>query len=220
MRALFVAGAHTDVGKTFCACALIKAARARGLSVEALKPVVSGIDPTDWADSDPGRLLTALGRPLDPAALDAISPLRFAAPLSPPMAASLEGVRLEMARLVDICAQGLAASEADLLLVEGAGGVMSPMAEDGLCLDLMTALGLPTLLVGGSYLGAISHTLTALEVLRGRGVRVLAVVISESGDPDAPDFRQTVESVARFAGETPVLAAPRNDAQSWPALIL
>lgn len=220
MRALFVSGAHTDVGKTFCAAALIKAARARGLSVEALKPVVSGIDPTDWADSDPGRLLAALGRPLDQAALDAISPLRFAAPLSPPMAARLEGVRLEMSRLVDLCAQGLAASEADLVLVEGAGGVMSPMAEDGLCLDLMTALALPTLLVGGSYLGAISHTLTALEVLRGRSVAVVAVVISESGDPDAPDFRQTVESVARFAGDTPVLAAPRNDAQSWPALIL
>jgi len=87
MRALFIAGAHTDVGKTYAACALIAAARAQGLSVEAFKPAVSGIDPADWAESDPGRLLAALGRPLTPANLEAMSPLRFTAALSPPMAA-------------------------------------------------------------------------------------------------------------------------------------
>ena len=62
-RQIFVSGAHTDVGKTHVACALIRAARAEGLTVEALKPVVSGFSPADWADSDPGRLLAALGEP-------------------------------------------------------------------------------------------------------------------------------------------------------------
>ncbi|WP_374657461.1 dethiobiotin synthase [Phenylobacterium sp.] len=214
MRALFVSGAHTDVGKTWAACALLRAARAKGLSVAALKPAVSGIDPGDWSDSDPGRLLDAMGRELTDVALDEIAPLRFAAPLSPPMAARLEGVDLRISRLVAFCRAGLAASDADLMLVEGAGGVMSPMAEDGTCLDLMMALGLPAVLVGGSYLGAISHTLTALETLRARGVAVDAVIVSQSADPDAPDFIQTVESVARFAGEVRVVAAARGES-AW-----
>ncbi|WP_374579296.1 dethiobiotin synthase [Phenylobacterium sp.] len=216
MRALFVAGAHTDIGKTWAACALLRAARAKGLSVAALKPAVSGIDPADWSQSDPGRLLAAMGRELTDAALDEIAPLRFAAALSPPMAARLEGVDLKIARLVEFCRAGLAASHADLMLVEGAGGVMSPMAEDGTCLDLMAALAVPAVLVGGSYLGSISHTLTALETLRGRGLAVEAVIVSQSADPGAPDFAQTVESVARFAGDVRVVAAARDES-GWAA---
>lgn len=214
MRALFVAGAHTDVGKTYAACAILRAARARGMAVEALKPVVSGFDPAAWTDSDPGRLLAALGRPLTPEALEAISPLRFGAALAPPMAARLEGRRLRLAELVDICRAGLAPSGADLTLVEGVGGVMSPISEDATGLDLMTALGLPAVLVGGGYLGAISHTLTALETLRARNLPVLAVVVSQDADPGVPDFIQTVESVAAFAGDVPVLAAARGD-EAW-----
>jgi dethiobiotin synthetase len=216
MRALFVAGAHTDIGKTWAACALLRAARAKGLSVAALKPAVSGIDPADWSQSDPGRLLAAMGREPTEAALDEIAPLRFAAALSPPMAARLEGVNLKIARLVEFCQAGLAASHADLMLVEGAGGVMSPMAEDGTCLDLMVALAVPAVLVGGSYLGSISHTLTALETLRGRGLAVEAVIVSQSADPGAPDFAQTVESVARFAGDVRVVAAARDES-GWAA---
>ena len=220
MRRLFVAGAHTDVGKTFAACALLEAARAQGLTVEALKPAVSGFDPDDWADSDPGKLLAAMGRPLTLRALDAISPLRFRAALSPPMAARLEGKDLQLSDLTTFCRDGLAASAADMTLVEGAGGVMSPMAQDGTCLDLMLDLGLPTLLVGGSYLGSISHTLTAVETLKARGLPILAVLISQDASPDAPDFRETVASVAAFAGGLPVLAAPRGGPQSWPSLLL
>ncbi|WGU41219.1 MULTISPECIES: dethiobiotin synthase [unclassified Phenylobacterium] len=211
MRQLFVTGAHTDVGKTYVACAMLRAARAKGLSVAALKPAVSGIDEADWAQSDPGRLLAAMGRPLTLAELDAIAPLRFTAPLSPPMAARREGVDLRISTLTDFCRAGLAASAADLMLVEGAGGVMSPMAEDGTGLDLMATLGLPSVVVGGSYLGAISHTLTAIETLRARGLPIAAVVVSQSGEPDAPDFAQTVDSVAAFAGEVRIIAAARGE---------
>ena len=219
MRALFVSGAHTDVGKTYVACAMLRAARAKGLSVAALKPAVSGIDEADWAQSDPGRLLAAMGRPLTLAELDAIAPLRFTAPLSPPMAARREGVDLRISTLTDFCRAGLAASAADLMLVEGAGGVMSPMAEDGTGLDLMLALGLPSVVVGGSYLGSISHTLTAIETLRSRGLPIAAVVISQSGEPDAPDFAQTVASVAAFAGEVRIVAAARGD-EAWASALV
>ncbi len=218
-RRLFIAGAHTDVGKTYAACAILREARAGGRSVQALKPVVSGFDPDDWAASDPGRLLSALGRPLTMTELRAVSPLQFVAALSPPMAARLEGVDLRLEVLERFCREGLTASAADLTLVEGVGGVMSPIAEDATGLDLMIALGLPSVLVGGSYLGGVSHTLTAIETLRARGLAIEAVVVSQDGSPDAPDFEQTVESVARFAGGLRVIAARRGD-EAWARALL
>jgi dethiobiotin synthetase len=219
-RALFIAGAHTDIGKTYVACALIRATRAAGLTVAALKPVVSGFNPGDWGTSDPGRLLAALGRDLTPEALAEISPRQYAAPLAPPMAARLEGETLRLADLAEPARAWLARTGADLALVEGAGGVMSPLAEDGTNLDLMQALGLPSVLVGGGYLGTISHTLTALEVLRARGIPPLAIVVSASADPEAPDFAETAESIRAFAGGLAVIAAPRGGGETWAGELL
>ena len=88
MRALFVAGTGTDLGKTHVACALLRAARARGLGVDAFKPVVSGFDSDAPQTSDPARLVAALGRP---DAWAEVSPRRYRAPLAPHLAARLEG---------------------------------------------------------------------------------------------------------------------------------
>lgn len=216
MRGFQIAGAHTDVGKTWAACALLRAARARGMSVSALKPVVSGFDGRDWADSDPGKLIAAMGQPLTPRRLEDVSPLRFPAPLSPPMAARREGRTVRLDDLLAICRPWLAATPAEFGILETAGGVMSPLAEDALCLDLMRETPLPVLLVGGSYLGGISHTLTALGALIGAGLAVQAVVVSESADPEAPDFDETVESLTQWSGGTPVLPARRGD-EAWAA---
>ncbi|MDP1875008.1 dethiobiotin synthase [Phenylobacterium sp.] len=219
MRALFIAGAHTDVGKTYVACALIAAARAQGLAVGAFKPAVSGMDPSDWGDSDPGRLLAALDRPLTAANLQAMSPLRFRAALSPPMAARLEGYDLRLETLVGLCQDALAAAGPELMLIEGAGGVMSPLSEDATNLDLMAALGLPVILVGGSYLGAISHTLTAASVVQARGLDLAAVILSQDADPSAPDFAETAKDVARFLPGALIISAPRNG-QDWARALI
>jgi len=210
MKALFVAGTGTDLGKTHVACALLRAARARGLRVDAFKPVVSGFDPEAPQTSDPARLAAALGRP---DALTEISPRRYRAPLAPNLAARLEGGALTMADLIADCRTWLASRDTDFALVEGAGGVMSPMTDDATNLDLMTALALPVLLVAGSYLGTASHLLTALEVLRARGLTVAGVVVSES--LDAPDLDQTVEMLRAFEHQTPIVVAPRDP--DWSA---
>jgi dethiobiotin synthetase len=214
---VFVAGAHTDVGKTWFSCALIRTAIRLGLSVSAFKPVVSGLDPNNHAGSDPGRLLAALGRSGDDIAT--ISPWRFAAPLAPPMAAALEGQTLPLAPMVEACRNALAAP-VDLALVEGVGGLMSPIADDGLGLDLMIALDPPSFLVTGSYLGAISHVLTAHAVMQARGLSVAAIVVSESGGADHPDFMATVGTIARFAADTPVLAMGRGSEDASEALAI
>ena len=210
MKALFVAGTGTDLGKTHVACALLRAARARGARVDAFKPVVSGFDPLAPEASDPARLAAAIGRP---DAWAEVSPRRYAAPLAPNLAAQMEGETLAIDDLVADSRTWLAARDVDLVLVEGAGGVMSPLTDDATNLDLMIALDLPVLLVTGSYLGTVSHVLTALEALRARAVDVAAIVVSES--LDAPDLNQTMEMLKRFERRAPIVVAPRETA--WNA---
>jgi dethiobiotin synthetase len=210
MKAVFIAGTGTDIGKTHVACALIRAVLARGLSADAFKPVVSGFDPADPQTSDPARLAQALG---EPDALARISPRRYRAPLAPNLAARLEGQALHLDDLVADCRQRLARPGRDLLVIEGAGGVMSPLTDQATNLDLMVALGLPVLLVAGSYLGTVSHVLTALEVIRTRGLSVAAIVMSES--LAAPDLVQTAQMLRGFEARTPLVLAPRD--ASWSA---
>ncbi|MDG2527433.1 dethiobiotin synthase [Caulobacter endophyticus] len=205
MSALFVAGTGTDIGKTHVACAVIRALKAKGVAVDAFKPVVSGFDPADPSASDPARLAQALG---DPSALPRISPRRYLAPLAPNLAARLEGDVLRIEDLAADCRAALAGDH-DLMLVEGAGGVMSPLTDEATNLDLIADLGLPVLLIAGSYLGTISHVLTALVALRARGASVAAIIMSES--LDAPDLVQTADALAAFERETPIFLAPRHE---------
>jgi dethiobiotin synthetase len=196
VTAIFVTGTGTDVGKTFVTAALIQHARATGRAVAAFKPVVSGFDPATAAASDPGVLLAALGRAVTIAEIDRISPWRFAVPLPPDLAAAREGRTLDFHALVEFSHK--AAEGRSLVLIEGVGGIMVPLDETHTVLDWMSALRVPLLLVAGSYLGTISHTLTALQVLAQRNLDVAAVVVSESTAPGAP-LAETVATITRFA---------------------
>ncbi len=96
---LCIAGTGTDIGKTEIACALIRALRAEGLGVDALKPVVSGFDA--MAGSDPARLIEALGRAPSQAELARVAPWRFAAPLAANMAARAEGRAIDYGAVLE-----------------------------------------------------------------------------------------------------------------------
>jgi dethiobiotin synthetase len=207
MSAVFVSATGTGVGKTFVTAGLIRHCRARGETVDAFKPVVSGFDPAALAASDPGVLLAALGRPLTLEEVQCISPWRFAAPLSPDMAAAREGRAIDFGGLVKLCSGALAARR-DRMFIEGIGGIMVPLDATHTVLDLITALRLPLILVAGSYVGTLSHTLTALQVLARRNIDVAAVVVSESENSAAP-LDETVATIARFSDSIDVIAIPR-----------
>jgi dethiobiotin synthetase len=216
-RVVFVAGAHTEIGKTHAACGLLRAAREVGWSADALKPVVSGFDALDWNESDPGRLLAAMGRDRSLPELDRLSPWRLAAPLAPPMAAKLESRALPIGPVIEFCRGRIETSPAELMVVEGVGGLMSPIADGATSLDLLEALDASSVLVGGAYLGAVSHTLTALEVMRARGRAPAALLISQDAASDAPDFAGTVSLAAAHAGPVPVIPIPRRGDPAWAA---
>ena len=163
MTAIFITATGTDVGKTYVAASLIGHFRQMGRIVEAIKPVVSGYDPAQSANSDPGMLLRALGLPATAESIERISPWRFRAALSPDLAAQREGRGIDVDNVIAFCRSAVEQRQ-DLLLIEGVGGVMVPLDGERTILDVMMALQLPLILVTGSYLGTISHTLTALDL--------------------------------------------------------
>lgn len=214
MGALFVTGAGTDIGKTYVTALLARQARAAGRVVRVLKPVVSGVPRLDdpaFSDSDTARLLTAAGLPVDAAHVEACSPWRFAAPLAPDRAAALEGRGLALADIVAWCRARMGEAAAETVLIEAAGGLMSPLTHDATGLDWLLALQCPAVLVAGSYLGAISHALTAIDVIRARGVPLRAVVVSES--PDSVGLDETIDALRRFGGGPAIVGLRRGETE-------
>jgi dethiobiotin synthetase len=212
MTAVFVTATGTDIGKTYLAAGLVRHFRNNGKKVEAIKPVMTGFDAARATESDAGILLSALSRPITAGTIARISPWRFAAPLSPDLAARREGRALDFDALVDYCRKAMREHEGTLL-IEGIGGIMVPLDAHHTVLDWMGALRLPLLLVAGSYLGSISHTLTCLDILRRRDLLVRALIINETLDTSVT-VGETIESIAHFAQGIPIIGLMRERAQA------
>ena len=178
MTSYFVAGTGTGIGKTFTTCALLHAAHEQGRATHGFKPLISGW--SESTESDTAQIKWAAASPLP---VEEISPWRFTAPLSPHRAAALEGKQIDMDAVVEWTNDQLflaLGNHEPLVLFEAVGGVMVPLTESKTTLDWMAAVGIPIILVTGSYLGSISHTLSAMEVLRARGLAIAALVMNES----------------------------------------
>jgi len=207
VTAIFVTATGTDIGKTFVTTGLIRHYRKAGRAVDAIKPVVSGFATESCQDSDSAVLLTALGRPVTIAEIERISPWRFKAPLSPDMAAKQEGCAIAFGDVVEFTRRAMAGRRG-VLLIEGIGGVMVPLDDRRTVLDWMSLLRIPIVLVTGSYVGTLSHTLTALEVVARRNLDIAAVVVSES-ETSAASLADTVATLAQFAGSVDIVGIPR-----------
>lgn len=207
MSAYFVTSTGTDIGKTFVTACLIRYLRQSNQPVSALKPIVSGYDSSVVETSDPAVLLSALGRQVTADEIAAIAPWRFRAPVAPDLAAAREGRAIDFEKLISFSRAAINAATGPLF-IEGVGGIMVPLDAQRTVLDWMAALDIPLLLVVGGYLGTISHTLTALDVLAQRKLTIAAIVVSES-DRDTVELEDTVASIAHFAGDIDVIGLPR-----------
>jgi dethiobiotin synthetase len=209
MSAFFVTAAGTDVGKTVVTSLLCRQLLAAGRKVRALKPVISGFDRGAAENSDTGLLLTAQGLEVTDREIDAASPWRFKAPLSPDMAAAREGKSIDYEQLLGFCREAIAKTDRDdVLLIEGVGGTMVPLDSSHTVRDWIAALGIPAITVTGTYLGSLSHCLTAVESLRQFGVVSAALVVSESVDGAVTPTEQAA-TLGRFLNGIRILTLPR-----------
>lgn len=164
---LFVTGTDTGVGKTHVSVHLIQHWVAQGRKVVAMKPVASGCDWIDgvWQNEDVARLVAA-SNVKAPRSL--VNPYCFDPPIAPHIAAAQAGVTLDIAVIVDAYQQ--LCQLADVVIVEGAGGLLVPLNSEHTIAELITALQLPALLVVGMKLGCINHALLSAAVMQHRQI--------------------------------------------------
>ncbi len=203
MSALFVTGTDTGVGKTFVACALVRALRDAGRRVAVMKPVETGVE---RVPEDAVRLREVAG---DPAPLDDVCPYRFRAPLAPAAAAPLEGQSVDPEKIAAILMRR--ALDADMLVVEGAGGLLVPVTPDCTWLDIVRTLSLPLLVVAANRLGTLNHCALTARVARAEGVAVHGFVLSHP-DPVADASSASNASLIATLTRLPVIATlPHSD---------
>jgi dethiobiotin synthetase len=212
---LFVTGTDTGVGKTVVSCALARALRAGGFDVGVMKPCETGVTAAGPLDALALRAAAGADDPLED-----VCPLAFALPAAPAVAARAEARTVDLG-IVRKAAARLRACH-DVLLVEGAGGALVPLAPGVAMADLALELALPVLVVARGALGTINHTLLTLEALASRGIALAGVVLSHGASalsaPDAANLAWLREALGpRLLGELPPLADP-SDAAGEPLL--
>ena len=173
MKRFFVTGTDTGIGKTEFSCALVRALVARGDTPAAWKPCESG------GNGDSTALWNATGRRQP---FETVCTYRLKAPLAPAMAAKEEGLRVEWRRLL----AAFRRFGPGALVVEGAGGVHVPLAGRRDVIDFMEALQLPVIVVARAGLGTLNHVTLTVNAVRGRGLRVGAVVLNGTSPDDPP----------------------------------
>lgn len=187
-RGLFVAGTDTGAGKTLVSCLLVEAYRLHGLRVAAMKPVAAGVD-DDSVNEDVKQLMAASNvsmRMLD------VNPYCFAPPIAPHIAARREGIEIDLALISEAFAR--LRDRSDMVIVEGAGGLLVPLGGEADMSAIPKTLELPVLLVVGMKLGCINHALLTAEAIAVRGL-TFAGWIANHIDPEMEAFEENLETL-------------------------
>jgi dethiobiotin synthetase len=208
-RGLFITGTDTGVGKTVVAAALICALKARGLDIGVMKPVESGC-PRAKNDSlipEDALLLRATAGSMD--SLKLINPYAFEQPLAPALAAEILNVDIRMETI--ITSYNTLAQNHDLVIVEGAGGLLTPLTKDKRNLDLACELNLPILIVAKNVLGVINHADLTARVAQSAGARIAGIVLNHTSYDAHPATSTNAASLQRwvaapYLGEMPYLS--------------
>jgi dethiobiotin synthetase len=187
-KAYFITGTDTAVGKTFIACGIVSALKRKGLSVGVMKPVETGcpLKSEELLPEDALALKEASGAD-DP--LDIINPYRFRLPLAPSVAARLEGNIIDFEKIEDSFITLKKAH--DIVIIEGAGGLMTPLTDEKTMADLVFVLGVPLIIVAGSKLGVVNHVLLTVETAMALNLDVKGVILNH------PEQFQKTKDVSR-----------------------
>jgi dethiobiotin synthetase len=201
-KGILITGTDTGVGKTFVATGLLKALRELGHNVCPMKPLETGCSfkKGELVPEDALKLIKAaqVNEPLD-----LINPYRFRQPLAPAVAAEVEGRIISRNRIISSYRK--LSKRHDLIIVEGAGGIMVPVHRKYFIIDLVKDLNLPILVVARPGLGTLNHTLLTLAAAKNRGIEVACVIINYSSKIKNDASVQTSPKVIERSGGVPVL---------------
>ncbi len=187
-RPYLILGTSTDVGKTFFVSEICKKFRQNNIAINAIKPVASGFLDDDL-QSDTAKILQNLGRDFSSQNINETTPFRLKGAFSPLKAAKMEGKMLNFDEILSFCQEKIAQNQGKTFLIEGAGGVMTPINDEKTFLDLAKDLKIPVILIGSVFLGAISNILCAIEALKSRKIDIKAIIINDFGNKN-PDLSE------------------------------
>ena len=200
---LFFAGTDTDVGKTYVASLAARVIVANGIKLGVYKPVASGCqtEQGQLIAEDAVSLWKAAGKPLS---LEQVCPQRFKAPLAPPEAAALEKTQVDAEKIRD----GIKIWEqnSELVIVEGAGGHFSPLADGMLNIDLAQQLNAPVIVVAANRLGAIHQTLATCEAAAKRGIQPMGIVLCDPTGTADDSANSNSEQIQKYCS-VPILGS-------------
>lgn len=206
VKGIFVTGTDTDVGKTVIAAGLAGLFKEKGLKVVVMKPIQTG------AIKREGELVPKLvsldiefaiktsGVTED---INLLNPYCLEPPVAPLVASQLTGVLIDIKKI--LAAYTELASRYDIIIVEGAGGILVPILNDYLMIDLIKDLGLPVLIVTKPSLGTINHTLLTIKQLQSENIRVLGVVINGYKEDEAGISERTNPQIIEDLSKVPIL---------------
>jgi dethiobiotin synthetase len=193
-RSVFIAGTDTGIGKTFVACALLRALRAAGLRATGMKPVASGCVATrDGLRNDDALALIAASDP--PPDYADCNPFAFAEAVSPHIAAIKASTQVSMAPIT--AAHARLAAKADVVVVEGVGGWLAPLSESLLASAIAQELRLPVILVVGLKLGCLNHAQLSARAIAADGCELVGW-IGNRVDPDMDRVEENLDSLRRL----------------------
>ncbi|MBI5198532.1 MAG: dethiobiotin synthase [Nitrospirae bacterium] len=201
-KGIFITGTDTGVGKTVIAGALAIALKDRGYSVGVMKPVETGCKKSGkrLIPSD-AIFLKKASRSRD--SLDLINPYRFKTPLAPAVASELEGVRIDISRILK--AYHTLNKKHDIVIVEGAGGILVPVYKDYLFIDLIRDLTIPVVVVARPGLGTINHTLLTIRCAQEYGIPVIGFILNYSKDLKPDPSENTNPLVIKRLSNVPLI---------------
>jgi dethiobiotin synthetase len=189
-KGLFIAGTDTGVGKTYVAAGIASALRKKGANVGVFKPFESGVG----SGHEDYHILKEASGSTDPD--DWICPYRFEEALAPAVAAERAGISIDWCGVTD-CFESIAIKH-DVVIVEGAGGLLVPLAEGKTNIDLIRECGFPVLLVARLGLGTINHTLLSLEALESRKIPCAGVVLNQTTEQKGIAEETNPKSLSQF----------------------
>ena len=192
---LFISGTGTDVGKTFITENLIDLLKVKGFTVSPYKPIETGCKKikAKFIPSDASKFHKLINKEID---IDLINPYRFQQPISPNRAIRLAKKKIFIKDYID---KSKLLPKNDYLIIEGAGGLYSPISTDGYNIDLIKKMKIPTVLVAKDEIGVINNILLSLDLLLKHKISVLAIVLNKMNNiqPNQMDNYKDIKSLTK-----------------------
>ena len=214
VKGFFITGTDTGIGKTIITAALVKAAQFLGFNSVGMKPIETGCQKTvdsrqhTECSNDLHSLIPSDGNFLreisgSDESLDLITPVHFENPLAPMPASEIEGIPVDIGKITNAFAK--LAYKYNVLIVEGVGGILVPIAKDYSVLNMAKDFGLPVIVVTRPGLGMINHTLLTVNYALKEGLPVAGIIINYSRPAEGTIAEQTNPAVLEKICPVPVL---------------